>query len=131
MVLTYGSYLYKEIKLRDLGSFFNGNKCPQDNLRTLSDIMVEMNITKSTSAEVEMEQPGTVLHLAYLLQSNDAVDFGLCPLFKVWCNKEGWQYGCRFDKGKGRRIQVHCYGSRKSCNREEDYKRFVEVKENG
>ena len=126
MVTTYGDTLYREIKVRGLLSLFEGNQDSTDNTWTLNDILSELNLTKSTIAEVEIQHPNSVLYLEFLLQTKDGVDFEICDHFKAWMNWSGWQYGCRFDKGKGERIQVGCYGCLRDCERQEMYEQQTE-----
>jgi len=117
MVRNYGDFLYKEIKRRGLTDLFKNKKDVSNNLAVLENIVVNMNVTKSTLADIDNEYPGTILYLKYLLQHNHNINFGICEYFKVWENREGWQYRCRLDKGKGRRIQVWCYGNLTKCER--------------
>jgi hypothetical protein len=127
MVQTYGNILYQEFKIRGFISEFSIKSPPASNVRMLDDILSDMNITKCTIRDVETSNPGAILHLEYLLQSQHNINFGLCDFFKVWRNKEGWQYGCMFDKGKNKRIQVYCYGSVFKCERVDEYKSKVGV----
>lgn len=128
MVQSYGDFLYKEIKMRSLIDLFKDKSNISENIRTLDNLLIEMNITKSTIYDIEISFSGAILHLKYILQSNKNINFGLCDDFKMWENKKGWQYGCRFDKGKGKRIQVYCYGNFKKCEREEEYNKTSELK---
>ena len=126
MVQTYGEFLYKELKIRGLTESFSTKNSPIDNIKILNDILVDMNVTKNTICGVEMEHPGSILYLQYLLQLNHGINFGICEFFKVWKNREGWQYRCRLDKGKNRRIQVRCQGSLSRCEKKKEYNYFRE-----
>lgn len=128
MVQSYGDYLYKEIKIRSLIDFFKDKSNISENIKTLDNLLIEMNITKSTIHDIEISFSGAILHLKYILQSNNNINFGLCNDFKMWENKTGWQYGCRLDKGKEERIQVYCYGNFKKCEREEGYNKTSKLK---
>lgn len=128
---TFADYLYKEMKLRGEISRLQFNNSKENTLE-LNEIMIDMNITKSQLFQIEIEYPGTVLHLSYLLQKHEEIPFDICENYKVWKNKEGWQYGCRFDKGLQKRIQVHCKGrvsfcERKKCLKQQHYENLVQI----
>ncbi|MBU0460886.1 MAG: hypothetical protein KJ771_08845 [Nanoarchaeota archaeon] len=131
MVFTYGNVLYNELKIRGFIRDFSVKGPPIKNVRLLDDILSEMNITKCTIRDVERNYSGTILHLEYLLQSQHDINFCVCDFFKIWKNKQGWQYGCWFDKGKNRRIQVYCYGSLSKCERAEEYESKIGELQNG
>lgn len=126
MVQTYSSVLYKELKIRGLFKFFSSKNSPIENYRVLENLLLELNVSKSSCKDIERDSPGAVLHLEYLMQKDESIKFGICDFFKVWMNQRGWQYGCRFDKGKGRRIQVSCYGNLKNCERRTEYNNYLE-----
>jgi hypothetical protein len=129
MVTNYGDDIYREIKKGGLLSFFGQNRTDIENVATLDDLLAsKVNITKCTMSDVEMGYHGSILYLEYLLQVRDDVDFGICELFKVWMNRAGWQYGCRLDKGKNRRIQTFCYGHLARCQRKEGYRIYLNTK---
>jgi hypothetical protein len=119
---SYGNFLYSELKLRGVLENFKPEDGPWQNMDTLDGLLMDMNVTKSSASEVERSYPGSILHLCYLLQTENDVDMGLCGFFKVWLNRDGWQYGCYLDKGKGQRIQVHCHGKYPHrCERKDEY----------
>jgi len=123
MVKTLANEIFKEMKLRQLMDTFkredkNGNKS------ILEGHLIEINITKCSMSDLDINEPGELHYLQYLLQSEGGINFGICEFYKVWKNKEGWQYGCYFDKGKGKRIQVGCDGFQNQCVRTEDLSAF-------
>jgi hypothetical protein len=121
MVKSYAEILYNDIKEKGLFPMFSTKNDPTENYGVLDNILADINIAKCNIAETEMREAGSSLQLKYLLQNRNGIDFNICPEFKVWKNREGWQYGCRKDKGKGRRIQVHCYGKYpERCERLDD-----------
>jgi len=98
----------------------------RENLSKLERFLSQSNITKSTIGDLELSHPGAFLYLTYLLQSKHGAYFGICGSYKVWFNRQGWQYGCRLDKGKGRRIQVYCNGDHVKCERVKELENRVE-----
>lgn len=115
MVKTYADFLFAEINTRGLIGFFVDDSL--QNKLILDNILSEMNITKCTLKDVEIQESGTTLLLEYLLQSEKKIPFGICSSFKMWRNSKGYQYGCVLDKGAGKHIQIRCLGSKNLCNR--------------
>lgn len=117
MVQSLGDFIYKEIKRGLISCFLEEKRSIKMNIRKLNQILMLMNITKSSLAELEMEDFNSLLRLLYLLQTNHNINFGICKNYKIWKNRNGWQYGCFLDKGKRKRIQVYCGGDIKKCER--------------
>ena len=125
-MITLANEIYKEFSLRKISEQFTSDN-PHDNLKRLNDLVIELSITKCTLTDLDFQNPGTSLYLTYILQKNEDIQFGFCEMFKMWKNKEGWQYGCKLDKGKGIRIQVYCNGRNESlCKRKEKYKQYLQ-----
>lgn len=125
MVKTLADEIFNELKIR--GSYidqFDPKASPREHCATLDLLVETLNFTKTNLATLELQHPGTSLYLRYLFQDHYDIDMGICRLVKIWKNRRGWQYGCFLDKGRGRRIQVMCYGKIESCVREEQRRNY-------
>ncbi|MCA9495896.1 MAG: hypothetical protein KC589_03055 [Nanoarchaeota archaeon] len=129
MVQTLANTILKEMELRGITKDFYQKNNPKENTITLAHHISEMNITKCSLAELDRNDPGVLKHLVYLLQSEYNIKFDICEYYKIWKNRDGWQYGCFFDKGKGKRIQVSCEGKEYKCVRPEELNKSRKEKE--
>jgi len=122
---TYADIIYHEIKIRGLVRLFKPGASQIENKGTLDDILNEMNVTKCSIKDVEMESPGSALYLTYLLQKDKGINFGICEFFKMWNKESGWQYGCKMDQGRGSRIQVNCHARVHRCERKQQVQDYM------
>jgi len=105
--------VYKEIKSRlKYNLEFTDNVL--ENIKILDKACEEAHISKCGLKELEQEYPGGTTYLMHLLQSNNNIDFGLCPDFKTWFNNSGIQARCGQNQGP---VQVRCQGLLKFCER--------------
>ena len=128
MVESFGDYLYKELKHSGGIDKFSKKNSTLENVKILDDLLLKLNITKGTITDVEKSYPDSTNHLTYLIQTRNSIDFNVCEMYKVWKNRDGWQYGCALDKGKGKRIQVYCLGNQNNCERSEQLKNTLEAR---
>lgn len=105
--------VYKELKSRlKYNLKFTDNAL--ENIEILNKAVEMTHISKSGLKELEQEYPGGTSYLMYLLQSNNDVNLGLCPDFKIWYSSAGVQTRCKHNKGT---VQVHCQRLLKLCSR--------------
>ena len=88
----------------------------------MNELVSEINITKSSLRELDIDNPGASFHLQYLLQE-DGVNFGLCPFYKEWYNRHGRQSRCRFNEGP---VQVYCGAEHAKCAHPSEYGAHIE-----
>jgi len=120
MVDTLIDEVYREISHGMLHKF-DGAYNINDKMAVLNLILGQLNITKCTIMDLEMQQTGASTYLIYLLQTDGSIDFDICPHFKMWYNRRGKQTRCRFNTGP---IQVRCYGQVPNCENKEAYDAF-------
>ena len=107
MVQSPIDYIHKEIKFRGFIEKLKSGKSVKEKVRILNDAVISMNITKCELADLESNYQNATLYLTFLLQSEDNIDFGVCPHYKMWYNRNGEQNRCRFNTGP---TQVNCKG---------------------
>lgn len=105
-------------------SRFTPGASPLAHQQELETLLNGMSIAKCTLDDFERDEPGGPLHLMYLFQTEQGIDFGLCPLFKMWNNHEGKQQCCYLDRGQNRPIRVGCRAQIGQCERQEAYAQF-------
>ncbi|MBN1175746.1 hypothetical protein JXA48_03810 [Candidatus Woesearchaeota archaeon] len=120
---TYANLLFDDFYPGDLAKFTDN---PNENNRVLEALIESSSRTKCTLQDIDIEHPNTSHHLMYLLQTKKGIPFGICDKYRTWKSyASGWQRGCAFDKGKGERIQVNCYGSQDRCERLDSLNLFL------
>ena len=87
---TFADILYAELGEKDFLRFTGDSA---NNYQILEQIVSELNTSKCTLKEVEIEHEGTGHYLAYLLQKNKNINCNLCENYKTWMNHNGWQRG--------------------------------------
>lgn len=104
---------YRDLKNRLLYQklFFTENVA--ENFKILDNELNTVNIMKCGLMDLEMESPGSSNYLAYLLQSNNKADFGLCEKVKIWRNQSGFQSRCQHD---GKLMLCRCFGNLNNCS---------------
>ncbi|MFP4401553.1 MAG: hypothetical protein ACLFPQ_06760 [Candidatus Woesearchaeota archaeon] len=115
MAKTNADEAYKELLSLKIVEKIKGSE--KEKMKVLDELFSKINSFKMTFYEFVSYYPEDSLYVLYLLQKNNSIDFNLCRKFKMWNNREGWQYGCELDKGKGKRIQINCKGNIKKCER--------------
>ncbi len=104
---------YAELKLRVQYKMVSFTDEPYQNFQLLDREMNTVNLAKCSLNDLEVETRGSSAYLAYLLQTNQKVPFGVCPKVKMWFNQAGCQSRCLHE---GAQIPVRCYGSLDRCS---------------
>ena len=116
--------IYRGIRKGGLDAHIPATTSVQEKLRALEEVLATYNMTKCTLSDLDQQEEGASTHLLYLLQKESRIDFGLCPLFKQWYNRQGEQQRCGLDKGKGVTVPVHCSANLKRCSHPTEYVNF-------
>lgn len=109
---TKADVLYADLKIRLQNGMFTFAEEPFENFKILDRELNTINLAKCSLDDLEMEQNGSGAYLAYLFQSKNKVEFGVCPKAKMWCNHAGFQSRCLHE---GAQIPVRCHGSLVRC----------------
>ncbi|MBI3190779.1 hypothetical protein HYZ41_03685 [archaeon] len=121
MVSNKTDYIFREINSRGLGKTIISKPTIPERIDTLNYVVMEMNITKCSLSDLDIDRPGSVHHLVFLIQDMYKVDMGICPFYKMWYNKNGQQNRCRFNKGP---VQVDCSGYKNMCEHKQEYAEY-------
>ena len=81
---------YAELKLRVQYKMVSFTDEPYQNFQLLDREMNTVNLAKCSLNDLEVETRGSSAYLAYLLQTNQKVPFGVCPKVKMWFNQAGF-----------------------------------------
>ncbi|HIG97755.1 MAG TPA: hypothetical protein HA230_05435 [Candidatus Aenigmarchaeota archaeon] len=94
---------------------------PAERVRAINDLLMNVNITKCTMADLDRDSPGTSSHIVFRIQEEYEIDMGFCAFYKMWYNARGQQERCYFNAGP---VQMSCGGDVRGCQRRERYREF-------
>ncbi len=106
--------IYSNVKTLVLYKKIEFTEDRNENFGILDKVLHTENLIKGGLRDLENDLPGGVTYLAYLLQSKEGINFGLCKNIKMWFNKAGFQYRCQREETA---IPVNCFGVLSKCSR--------------
>lgn len=104
--------IYSEIKSRINCGVLLFTEAPIENYQILDKNIQTINIAKCDLKDLEKEYSNASIYLAYLLQSEKGIPFGICNEFKIWYSLRGCQMRCGKEQ---RNVQIRCNGSLNNC----------------